>query len=197
MTVYVDSPRWEWQGHLWAHLVSDEGLDELHAFARGVGLRYLSFGLDHYDIPEFALDAAVDSGAEAVSSRELARRLVASGLRRRVGHGARRWRLAAGGAGPIDPTALASVRMLGGDTTATSIARAVDAGLGHVRGGEWRLLWRPSEAVAMLQWDRSAVDAADHADVARVVARMAGDTVDRVVTARDRRGATVELVVVA
>ncbi|MEQ8716539.1 MAG: DUF4031 domain-containing protein [Acidimicrobiales bacterium] len=197
MTVYVDAARWEWSGHLWAHLVSDEDLDELHAFAREVGLRYLSFGLDHYDIPEFALDVAIGLGAEAVSSRELARRLVSSGLRRRVGHGARRWRLAAGGAAPFDPKVFASVEVPGGGVTAGSIVRAVDAGLAHVPGGEWRLLWRPSETVVMLQWDPSSVDAADHADVAGVVAELAGDTADRVVTARDPRGATVELVVVA
>jgi hypothetical protein len=197
VTVYVDAPRWEWQGHLWAHLVSDEDLDELHTFAREVGLRYLSFGLDHYDIPEFALEAAIGFGAEAVSSRELARRLVRSGLRRRVGHGARRWRLAAGGAAPVDPTAFASVDVPGGHGAVRSISRAVDGGLGEVPGGEWRLLWRPSEAVAMLQWDPTALDEADQAEVARVVAEMAGDTVDRIVTARDPRGATVELVVVA
>ncbi|MDZ4045254.1 MAG: DUF4031 domain-containing protein, partial [Rhodoglobus sp.] len=34
MTVLVDSPLWPAHGRLWAHLVSDESLDELHDFAR-------------------------------------------------------------------------------------------------------------------------------------------------------------------
>ena len=34
MAVLVDEPLWWWRGRRWCHLVSDESLDELHAFAR-------------------------------------------------------------------------------------------------------------------------------------------------------------------
>lgn len=52
MTVLVDDPLWPAHGRLWAHLVSDESLDELHAFARANGIAPRAFDLDHYDVPE-------------------------------------------------------------------------------------------------------------------------------------------------
>lgn len=81
MTVLVDTPMWPRHGTLWAHLVSDASLDELHAFAAEAGLPPRSFDRDHYDVPlERHLDL-VALGARHVSGRELIRRLVASGLR--------------------------------------------------------------------------------------------------------------------
>jgi hypothetical protein len=61
--------------------VSDESLDELHAFAAGIGIPRRGFHGDHYDIPEDHRDAVVSAGAVPVSSRELLRRLRAAGLR--------------------------------------------------------------------------------------------------------------------
>ena len=84
MAILVDEARWPWRGERWAHLVSDQDLDELHDFAAELGLRRLAFQGDHYDIPARMLDQAVHLGAEAVGSRELVRRLVASGLRHRA-----------------------------------------------------------------------------------------------------------------
>lgn len=81
MTVLIDDPIWPAHGRLWAHLVSDVDLDELHAFARRNGLPPRSFDLDHYDVPEEALDRLVAAGAEPVGGKELVRRLIASGLR--------------------------------------------------------------------------------------------------------------------
>lgn len=52
MTVLVDDPLWPAHGRLWAHLVSDESLDELHAFARENDVAARAFDLDHYDVPE-------------------------------------------------------------------------------------------------------------------------------------------------
>ncbi|MDR2294138.1 MAG: DUF4031 domain-containing protein [Microbacterium sp.] len=81
MTVLVDAARWPAHGRLWAHLVSDSSLDELHAFARAQGLPERSFDLDHYDVPEEIIERLVDAGATPVDGHELVRRLIASGLR--------------------------------------------------------------------------------------------------------------------
>lgn len=81
MTVLVDDPLWPAHGRLWAHLVSDESLDELHVFARRNGLPERAFDLDHYDVPEDAVPRLVAAGAEQVGGKELTRRLIASGLR--------------------------------------------------------------------------------------------------------------------
>ncbi len=81
MTVFIDQPRWPAHGTLWAHLVSDTALEELHAFADAAGLPRRSFDLDHYDVPEHRYDELIAAGATPVSNRELVKRLQASGLR--------------------------------------------------------------------------------------------------------------------
>ena len=81
MTVLVDDPIWPAHGRLWAHLVSDASLDELHAFARRADLPARAFDLDHYDVPADALDRLISAGAQHVGGKELTRRLIASGLR--------------------------------------------------------------------------------------------------------------------
>ena len=48
MAVLVDEAVWPWRGARWAHLVSDDSVDELHAFARRLGLRRMAFQGDHY-----------------------------------------------------------------------------------------------------------------------------------------------------
>lgn len=81
MAILVDDPLWANHGTLWSHLVSDESLDELHAFAASVGIPPRAFDRDHYDVPIDRIDDLVAAGAERVSSRVLVRRLLASGLR--------------------------------------------------------------------------------------------------------------------
>ncbi|MFB8190846.1 DUF4031 domain-containing protein [Microbacterium sp. NPDC055988] len=81
MTVLVDDPLWPAHGRLWAHLVSDESLDELHAFARANDVPARAFDLDHYDVPEEMIPRLVVAGARPVRGKELVRRLIASGLR--------------------------------------------------------------------------------------------------------------------
>lgn len=81
MTVLIDQPIWPAHDLLWAHVVSDESLKELHAFAARVNLPDRSFDLDHYDVPEHRYDELVAAGAVPVSNRELVTRLQASGLR--------------------------------------------------------------------------------------------------------------------
>ncbi|GAA1465969.1 DUF4031 domain-containing protein [Nocardiopsis exhalans] len=83
MSILIDSPVWPGpRGWSFAHLVSDSSFDELHAFARELGVPERAFERDHYDVPEHLHARALDLGAEHVSGRELVRRLRASGLRR-------------------------------------------------------------------------------------------------------------------
>ena len=64
-------------------MVSDESYDELHAFAEQLGIPRRAFQGDHYDVPADYRERAIELGAVPITSRELVRRLVASGLRRR------------------------------------------------------------------------------------------------------------------
>jgi hypothetical protein len=81
MAVLIDQPVWPAHETLWAHIVSDTSLEELHAFAAAAGLPRRSFDHDHYDVPAHRWADLVELGAEPVSVREFVRRLEASGLR--------------------------------------------------------------------------------------------------------------------
>lgn len=83
MAVLVDPALWPRHGRLWGHLVSDSSLAELHAFAAAAGLPERAFDRDHYDVPDEMHDRLVELGAQPVTTRDLIRRLRASGLRRR------------------------------------------------------------------------------------------------------------------
>lgn len=81
MTVLIDQPIWAAHDTVWAHIVSDSSLEELHAFAESAGLPRRAFDLDHYDVPARMWSELVTLGAEPVGVREFVRRLQASGLR--------------------------------------------------------------------------------------------------------------------
>ena len=81
MTVLIDQPIWPAHDTLWGHLVSDESLDELHAFAAEAGIPQRGFDGDHYDYPMHRYEALVAQGAVPVGVRELVTRLQRSGLR--------------------------------------------------------------------------------------------------------------------
>jgi hypothetical protein len=81
MTVLIDQPMWPAHNTLWAHIVSDVSLDELHRFAERAGIPRRGFDRDHYDVPAERWQELVDLGAMPVSVREFVRRLEASGLR--------------------------------------------------------------------------------------------------------------------
>jgi len=81
MTVLIDQPIWPAHDLLWAHIVSDSSLAELHAFAEAAGIPRRAFDHDHYDVPERKWDELVALGAHPVGVRELVERLQASGLR--------------------------------------------------------------------------------------------------------------------
>jgi hypothetical protein len=61
--------------------VSDESLDELHAFAARAGIPTRGFDHDHYDVADSLHAELIALGAQLVSPHELIRRLRASGLR--------------------------------------------------------------------------------------------------------------------
>lgn len=92
MAVYVDELVWEWRGRMWCHLLAD-GAEELHAFARRLGLPSSSFHSrpgrpwrDHYDVPESVRPRAIALGAREISFHEAGvhlarrRRALAQGL---------------------------------------------------------------------------------------------------------------------
>ena len=83
MTVLIDPPNAAGHGRLWSHLASDTSYDELHAFARRLGIPERGFDRDHYDVPAERYADVLAAGAEPVTSRELVARLRAAGLRRR------------------------------------------------------------------------------------------------------------------
>lgn len=83
MTILIDPPAWPAHGTVFSHLISDASFDELHEFAARAGLPERAFDRDHYDVPERRHADLVALGARPVSSRELVRRLISSGLRRR------------------------------------------------------------------------------------------------------------------
>lgn len=58
-------------GHRWCHLFADEAdSEELHAFARRIGMRREWFQRNHYDLTPGRRAAAVKAGAREVDRRE-------------------------------------------------------------------------------------------------------------------------------
>jgi hypothetical protein len=80
--LYIDTPRWPAHGRLWAHLISDVSVAELHVFAELLGAPRRGFERDHYDVPAEMAQRAVWLGARSVPGREIVARLNAAGLRR-------------------------------------------------------------------------------------------------------------------
>ena len=79
--ILIDPPNAPGRGRLWSHLASDTSYDELHVFAREIGVPERGFDRDHYDVPAEWYDKVIEAGATPVSSRELVSRLVRAGLR--------------------------------------------------------------------------------------------------------------------
>ena len=70
MAVLIDPARWPAYGTVFSHLVSDESLEELHAFARATGIAPNAFDGDHYDVPVSMYEDLV--GARVSGSRRFA-----------------------------------------------------------------------------------------------------------------------------
>ncbi|WP_154606249.1 DUF4031 domain-containing protein [Arthrobacter sp. AQ5-05] len=79
--IFIDPPYWPAHGTVFSHLISDTSVLELHAFAAAAGVSERAFDLDHYDVPERLYVDLVTAGALPVSGKDLARTLLASGLR--------------------------------------------------------------------------------------------------------------------
>ena len=79
--ILIDQPIWPAHNTVWALLVSDSSLEELHAFAAEAGIPRRGFDGDHYDVPAHKYDELVAQGATPVGVRELVERLRDSGLR--------------------------------------------------------------------------------------------------------------------
>lgn len=68
MAVYVDDAIWDWHGRKWCHLLADD-MDELHRFARGIGLHRTSYqgppktSAPHYDLTTYERGLAIKHGA--------------------------------------------------------------------------------------------------------------------------------------
>jgi len=68
MSVYVDDPIWSRWGRKWCHLLADD-IDELHRFARELGLHRSSYqgppktGKPHYDLTAVERARALRYGA--------------------------------------------------------------------------------------------------------------------------------------
>ena len=43
MALLIDKPLWQFRGEKWSHLVSDESYDELHGFAKKLGIPCLLY----------------------------------------------------------------------------------------------------------------------------------------------------------
>ncbi|MDQ6716633.1 MAG: DUF4031 domain-containing protein [Actinomycetota bacterium] len=89
MTIWIDQPIWPRHGTLFAHLISDASLAELHDFAHAAGLPVRAFEGDHYDVPLERYAAVLAAGATSIPGAELVRLLVGSGLRLRKRKGDR------------------------------------------------------------------------------------------------------------
>ena len=74
--ILIDPPNAPGHGRLWSHLASDTSYDELHVFAREIGIPERGFDRDHYDVPSERYDDVVAAGAVPVTSRELIVRCV-------------------------------------------------------------------------------------------------------------------------
>lgn len=64
-------------------MISDVSYAELHAFAAGLGIPRRAFERDHYDVIAERYAAALGSGAQPATSREIVGLLHQAGLRRR------------------------------------------------------------------------------------------------------------------
>ena len=84
MAILIDPPHWPAHDTLWSHLISDTSYDELHEFARKLGVPRKGFDLDHYDVPASRYTHSIELGAKPVRARDIVHHLRASGLRVRA-----------------------------------------------------------------------------------------------------------------
>jgi muramoyltetrapeptide carboxypeptidase len=157
--ILIDPPNAAGHGRMWSHLASDASYDELHAFARVIGVPERGFDRDHYDVPAHWYDRVVEAGATPVTSRELIVRIRAAGLRRRKSESLRPRRP---GRGLLRPPLLRP-----GDVV-QAVAPAGPADVDKVAAGmsalgEWGLEVRPPEPGAAAEFGWLAASDQDRA----------------------------------
>ena len=185
MTLLIDPPNAPGHGRMWSHLASDESFEELHRFARGLGIPERGFDRDHYDIPAERYDSVVAAGAVPVTSRDLIARLHQAGLRRRksqvLGHGR------------PGAALVRSVRLAPGARVAVVAPSGpvpqerLDAGLAVLRS--WGLDVAVGEHVRGAEPDHPYLAAADRQRADDLMAAWLDDDVAAVVCARGGYGA--------
>jgi hypothetical protein len=76
--VYVDPPIHSWRNKKWCHLIADD-LTELHSFAAKLGLKREWFQAHkiqpHYDITASKREKAIELGAIAIETGQMADRI--------------------------------------------------------------------------------------------------------------------------
>ncbi|NOX28465.1 MAG: DUF4031 domain-containing protein [Actinobacteria bacterium] len=151
MTILVDAAIWPWRGRHWAHLVSDVSYDELHEFAVSIGVRRLGFQGDHYDIESDTRVIALEQGAVDTDSRQIVRRLRASGLRIAPGQKPPSWQWMTKRMTVDDDASLRAAVLpdVFGPTT-HQFVNALSTDLMRVGAIEAALLSRPEEAALIL-----------------------------------------------
>lgn len=75
MAIFIDHPRkYPWREGVWSHLWTDGPIEELHAFARRIGMKRSWFQdrprWPHYDLTGHMPDRAIRAGAKLVTIRE-------------------------------------------------------------------------------------------------------------------------------
>lgn len=71
--IYIDAPRrYIGKRKRYSHLLADT-IEELHAFAKSIGLSRCWFHKNHYDVSEDRYVLCNTNGAKLVSPREIAR----------------------------------------------------------------------------------------------------------------------------
>jgi hypothetical protein len=71
MTVYVDNVGIKASGRIWYHLISDTNDNEIHIFAKRIGLKRSWFHVDHYDVTTTKRIQALKNGAVEASREEI------------------------------------------------------------------------------------------------------------------------------
>lgn len=76
--IYIDKPKLYGNDGWFSHMMTDGDLDELHSFAKLIGIKRYFFENKprhyHYDVPRKYFNVAIDKGAILVSSKELIRK---------------------------------------------------------------------------------------------------------------------------
>ena len=66
--IMVDPPQVPMRGRMWSHVASDTSYEELHEFARAVGIPERGFDRDHYDVPDEWYDRMAEAAANTSQS---------------------------------------------------------------------------------------------------------------------------------